>query len=68
MLGGTGLLLNFLKVLGGRISYKGMLLSELLLWIGAFLTDAPFVLLGIAFGGSETVQGYHSLMELIYLF
>lgn len=64
VLGATGLLLNFLKVFGRRISYKGMLLSGLLLWIGAFLTDAPFVLLGIAFGGNETTQGYHSLMGL----
>jgi hypothetical protein len=64
VLGATSLLLNFLKVFGGRISYKGMLLSGLLLWIGAFLTDAPFIFLGIAFGGDHPVQGYHFLMEL----
>lgn len=64
VLGGTSLLLNFLKVFGGRISYRGMLLSGLLLWIGAFLTDAPFVFLGIAFGGNHPTQGYHSLMRL----
>jgi len=62
VLGAAGLLLNFLKVFGGRINYKGLLLSGLLLWIGAFLTDAPFVLLGIAFGGNQPTQGYHSLM------
>ena len=64
VLGGTSLLLNFLRVFGKRISYRGMLLSGLLLWIGAFLTDAPFVLLGIAFGGNHPTQGYHSLMRL----
>jgi len=64
VLGATGLLLNFLRVFGRRISYKGILLSGLLLWIGAFLTDAPFVFLGIAFGGDHPVQGYHSLMGL----
>ena len=64
VLGGAGLLLTFLKVLGGRISPKGFLLSGLLLWIGAFLTDVPFVLLGIAFGGNHPVQGYHSLINL----
>ena len=64
VLGGVSLLLNFLKVFGGRISPRGMLLSGLLLWIGAFLTDAPFVLFGIAFGGNHPVQGYHSLIEL----
>ena len=68
VLGATGLLLNFLKVFGRRISYKGILLSGLLLWIGAFLTDAPFVLLGIAFGGSQTTQGYHSLMGTFKFF
>ena len=66
VLGGTGLLLNFLRVFGKRISYKGILLSGLLLWIGAFLTDAPFVFLGIAFGGDRPVQGYHFLIELFY--
>ena len=64
VLGATSLLLNFLRVFGKRISPKGILLSGLLLWIGAFLTDAPFVLLGIAFGGDHPVQGYHTLMEL----
>lgn len=64
VLGATSFVLNLLKVFGGRISYKGLLLSGLLLWIGAFLTDAPFVLLGIAFGGNKPTQGYHSLMGL----
>ena len=64
VLGGTGFVVSILKVFLGNVSTKGILLSGLLLWIGAFLTDAPFVLLGIAFGGNHPVQGYHSLINL----
>ena len=64
VLGGTGFVVSILKVFLGKVSTKGILLSGLLLWIGAFLTDAPFVLLGIAFGGNPPVQGYHSLINL----
>jgi len=64
VLGGTGFVVSILKVFLGKVSTKGILLSGLLLWIGAFLTDAPFVLLGIAFGGNHPVQGYHSLINL----
>ena len=64
VLGATGFVVSVLKVFLGKVSTKGILLSGLLLWIGAFLTDAPFVLLGIAFGGDSPVQGYHSLINL----
>ena len=64
VLGGTGFVVSILKVFLGKVSTKGILLSGLLLWIGAFLTDAPFIFLGIAFGGNHPVQGYHSLINL----
>ena len=64
VLGGTGFVVSVLKVFLGKVSTKGILLSGLLLWIGAFLTDAPFDLLGLAFGGNHPVQGYHSLTNL----
>ena len=64
VLGGTGFVVSVLKVFLGKVSTKGILLSGLLLWIGAFLTGAPFEFLGLMFGGSQPVQGYHSLMSL----
>jgi len=64
VLGGTGFAVNILMVFLGKIKTRGMLLSGLLLWIGAFLTGAPFEFLGIMFGGNQPVQGYHSLIEL----
>ena len=59
VLGGTGFVVSVLKVFLGKVSTKGILLSGLLLWIGAFLTGTAFDLFGIAFGGNHPVQGYH---------
>jgi peptidoglycan/LPS O-acetylase OafA/YrhL len=59
IVGGALLAINILKVFGKKIDIKGFLVSVLLLWIGAFLTGAPFEIMGFLFGGSQSPQGYH---------
>ena len=59
ILGGALLAINILKVFGKKIDIKGFSVSVLLLWIGAFLTGAPFEIMGFLFGGSQPPQGYH---------
>jgi peptidoglycan/LPS O-acetylase OafA/YrhL len=59
IVGGALLAINILKVFGKKIDIKGFLVSILLLWIGAFLTGAPFEIMGFLFGGSQPPQGYH---------
>ena len=59
IVGGALLAINILKVFGKKIDIKGFTVSVLLLWIGAFLTGAPFEIMGFLFGGSQTPQGYH---------
>ncbi len=59
ILGGALLAINILKVLGKKIDIKSISVSVLLLWIGAFLTGAPFEIMGFIFGGSQPPQGYH---------
>ncbi len=59
IVGGALLAINILKVFGKKIDIKGFLVSVLLLWIGAFLTGAPFEIMGFLFGGSQPPQGYH---------
>ncbi len=59
IVGGALLAINILKVFGKKIDIKGFLASVLLLWIGAFLTGAPFEFMGFLFGGSQPPQGYH---------
>ena len=59
IVGGALLVINILKVFGKKIDIKGFLASVLLLWIGAFLTGAPFEFMGFLFGGSQPPQGYH---------
>ena len=58
-LGGALFLINILKIFFRKFSVKGLLASGLLLWIGAFLTGAPFEFMGIIFGGNQPPQGYH---------
>ena len=59
IIGGTVFVINILKIFFGKFSVKSMLASGLLLWIGAFLTGAPFEFMGIIFGGNQPPQGYH---------
>ena len=59
IVGGALLAINILKVFGKKIDIKGFSVSVLLLWIGAFLTGAPFEFMGFLFGGSQPPQGYH---------
>ena len=59
IVGGALLAINILKVFGKKIDIKDFLVSVLLLWIGAFLTGAPFEIMGFLFGGSQPPQGYH---------
>ena len=59
IVGGALLAINILKVFGKKIDVKGFSVSVLLLWIGAFLTGAPFEIMGFLFGGSQPPQGYH---------
>jgi len=59
IVGGALLAINILKVFGKKIDIKGFTVSVLLLWIGAFLTGAPFEIMGFLFGGSQPPQGYH---------
>ncbi len=57
--GSTLFLITILKIFYRKFSVKGLLASALLLWIGAFLTGAPFEFMGIIFGGNQPSQGYH---------
>jgi len=59
IVGGALLAINILKVFGKKIDIKGFLVRVLLLWIGAFLTGAPFEIMGFLFGGSQPPKGYH---------
>lgn len=59
IVGGTFLAINILKIFMKKINIEGFLVSVLLLWIGAFLTGAPFELMGFLFGGNQPPQGYH---------
>ena len=59
IIGGAMLALTIAKVIGGKIDIERMLVSVLLLWIGAFLTGVPFEIMGIVFGGTQPPQGYH---------
>ena len=59
IVGGALLAINILKVFIRKIDIKGFSVSVLLLWIGAFLTGAPFEFMGFLFGGSQPPQGYH---------
>jgi len=59
IVGGALLAINILKIFGKKIDIKGLSVSVLLLWIGAFLTGAPFEFMGFLFGGSQPPQGYH---------
>ena len=61
ILGGTLFLINILKIFYGQFKVKGLLISALLLWIGAFLTGIPFEFMGIIFGENQPPQGYHLL-------
>ncbi len=58
-IGSALLVINILKIFFHQFNVKSMLLSALLLWIGAFLTGIPFEFLGLVFGGGQPPQGYH---------
>jgi len=58
-IGSALLVINILKIFFHQFNVKSMLLSALLLWIGAFLTGIPFEFLGLVFGGGQSPQGYH---------
>ena len=59
IVGGALLAINILKVFGKKIDIKGFSVSVLLLWIGAFLTGAPFEIMGFLVGESQPPQGFH---------
>jgi len=59
IIGGTLFVINILKIFFGQFRVKSLVASGLLLWIGAFLTGAPFEFMGILFGGNQPPQGYH---------
>jgi hypothetical protein len=59
IIGGTLFVINILKIFFGQFKVKSLVASGLLLWIGAFLTGAPFEFMGILFGGNQPPQGYH---------
>ncbi|NVM17011.1 MAG: hypothetical protein HWN80_04795 [Candidatus Lokiarchaeota archaeon] len=59
ILGGALLVINVLRVIGGKIYVKGFTVSILFLWIGAFLTGVPFEIMGFLIGGNQPIQGYH---------
>ena len=59
IIGGTVFVISILKIFYGQFKVKSLLASGLLLWIGAFLTGAPFEFMGIIFGGNQPPQGYH---------
>ena len=59
IIGGTLFVISILKIFFGQFKVKSLVASGLLLWIGAFLTGAPFEFMGILFGGSQPPQGYH---------
>jgi len=61
IVGCTLFVINILKIFYGQFKVKGLLMSALLLWIGAFLTGVPFEFMGIIFGGNQPPQGYHLL-------
>ena len=61
IVGGTLFVINILKIFYGQFKVKGLFMSALLLWIGAFLTGVPFEFMGIIFGGNQPPQGYHLL-------
>ena len=58
-IGAALFVINILKIFFHQFRVKSFLASALLLWIGAFLTGAPFEFLGLVFGGSQPPQGYH---------
>lgn len=59
VIGGALLAINILKIFMKKIDIEGFVASVLFLWIGAFLTGAPFEIMGFLFGGSQPPQGYH---------
>ena len=61
IVGCTLFVINILKIFYGQFKVKGLFMSALLLWIGAFLTGVPFEFMGIIFGGNQPPQGYHLL-------
>lgn len=59
IVGGILFVVNILRIFFRQYSLKSWLASGLLLWVGAFLSGAPFEFMGILFGGSQPSQGYH---------
>ncbi len=59
VLGITCLIINLLMIFLKKVNVGGFIISFLLLWIGAFLTDTSFMIFGIFFGGNRPPTGYH---------
>lgn len=59
IMGGALLAISVLEIFRKKFEIKRILASVLFLWIGAFLTGAPFEVLGFIFGGTQPPQGFH---------
>ena len=59
ILGSALFVITLLQVFARRLKVKTLLLSALLMWIGAFLTGVPFELWGMVIGKEQPPQGYH---------
>ena len=58
-MGGALLAISVLEIFRKKFEIKRILASVLFLWIGAFLTGAPFEIMGFLFGGTQPPQGFH---------
>ena len=59
IMGGALLAISVLEIFRKKFEIKRILASVLFLWIGAFLTGAPFEIMGFLFGGTQPPQGFH---------
>jgi len=59
VVGGALLAITILQIFFRKLNVKSLLLSALLIWIGAFLTGVPFEFLGMMIGSEQPPQGYH---------
>jgi hypothetical protein len=59
IMGGVLLAISVLEIFRKKIEIRRILAGVLFLWIGAFLTGAPFELMGFLFGGTQPPAGYH---------
>ena len=59
VLGSALFAITILQIFFRRLKVKSLLISALLMWIGAFLTGVPFEFLGLLIGPDPPPQGYH---------